>query len=117
MGFEVIITKIPWKEILKQAPLLVDAARKMIDAIKKDPPASKITLAKKEDPIAIVQSEIQGLKENEIKQAEIVSNLAVQVQAVSDALKIVSSRLTIFIGISIVSVTVSIALIFYIFMR
>jgi len=115
MALGEILTKIPWKDILTKGPTLVDAGRRLYDSVKKEPPKIQKSPDNKNeisDTLKSLRREVEELRDTNMKQAEIISSLTVQVQEISNALSVVSSRMYVFLGISFVSLLVSMVLIF-----
>lgn len=91
MSFVAIISKIPWKEIGIASPQLVEVAKKIWKKV-----STRIGLSKptKELPsLENLNKRIEQLETNEIQQAELVKNMAMQTGELSSALEIISKRL------------------------
>ena len=85
MGIGVVLGRIPWREILKIAPALVESARKLYESLGKRG----------------VQKTIEGLQSNDAQQAELISKLAVQTQGLSNGLRVLAARVTLLLCVSV----------------
>ncbi len=112
MGLE-ILAKIPWKEIGKFSPLILDVAMKINKAVQKRFTGGK---SKENETNTINNSKeyldrINQLEENEIEQAQLVQNMASQLNTLSDVIKILSKRIYLAYVLSGISILASIVVI------
>ncbi len=97
----VALTKIPWSKVGKTSLLLLEAARKIYDTIARHANSSK---SKKKDAkisITVLNNRIKTLENNEVEQAKLISQIAGQIEVLSNSLRVVGARfnLTLFISI------------------
>ena len=91
MSVITVLSKIPWKGIGKASPMIVDMALKIW---KKVSTTIGLSLPAKENlSLENLNKRIGQLESNEIQQAELVKNMAIQVNELSTALGIISRRL------------------------
>ena len=107
MSFVAIISKIPWKAIGIASPQLVGVARKIWKNV-----SARIGLANPTKELPSMENLIQRIEQletNEIQQAELVKNMALQTCELSSALEIISKRLqlvTILAAIAVIGFVV-----------
>jgi len=112
-------SKIPWKMLLKNGVTLVDAARKIHETIKKHRGKKYHSKGKKENlenKIADIEDRIKSLEGNEEEKAKLSTDMANQIQSISNNMNIMNSRIILFIWVSIAALVVGIiSLLLYIF--
>jgi len=102
MSFAVIISKIPWKQIGLASPQIVEVAKKIWKKV-----STRIGLSKpiKDLPsLGNLNKRIEQLEANEIQQAELVKNMAIQTGELSSALGIISKRLLLVTILAVLAV-------------
>lgn len=112
MSFVTIISRIPWKEIGLASPQMVEVAKIIWKKVSATIGLSKPT---KELPsLENLRQRIEQLEANEIQQAELVKNMAMQAGELATALRIISKRLQLvtilavvaFIGFAILAIKI-----------
>ena len=88
-----LLASIPWPALLGRAPWLVDSARDLYEALRKrrEKPEGQPLSATLED----LSSRLDELEDHQTRQAELLSQMAAQEEAISRGLRIVSTRLLI----------------------
>jgi hypothetical protein len=101
------LKKIPWKEIKKYGPIIVEAAIKIFNGVKKYIVGNSKE-GSKHRKVSLEQLEKRvGLLENhEIEQAELLNKIAVQINDLSNAIKIISNRTMLALLISLMSLII-----------
>lgn len=88
-----ILAKIPWKEILKYSPIIVDTADKIYDTVRKYiSPEDTTSRIKKTVSLGDLARRLQKLEEHELAQAELVQNIAKQLNEIVLASKVIANR-------------------------
>ena len=85
------LASIPWPALLGHAPWLVDSARDLYETLRnrREKPESQPLSATLED----ISSRLDELEDHQTRQAELLSRMAAQEEAISRGLRIVSTRL------------------------
>ena len=73
-----LVDKVPWKEIIKSAPQLMDATRKLAESL-----SERKKSRTKRPTISEIQSRVEELESGNSRQAELVAEIATQVEAFS----------------------------------
>ena len=87
--------KIPWVSILKNAPLIAEAARKIYEAIKEHRKSTKPPPKQIENIVSSLNIRVESLENNEVEQAKLTSNIADQMEIYSNNLRVISLRVNI----------------------
>jgi hypothetical protein len=111
MGFLTILSIIPWDKILKYSPIIVEADEKIFSSVnkyfgstsKEGGKPHKVSLEQLDKRIAL-------LEQNELEQADLIEKIAVQINELSIAAKIVSNRTLLALSISSLSLIISLVL-------
>ena len=115
MAWLTIITKIPWKEIAKFAPTILDTAIKINKSVQKHLLRGNInplnTNNISNENSKNIMERIKSLEENEIEQSELVKNMATQLSKLSNAAEILSKRIILAMVISGLSIILTIIMI------
>lgn len=114
MGLTKTLLTIPWRDIINNAPLIVEAAKKAYKTINKNPvPPKELPGRIPEDAQSLTElmEIVEELRLNEVRQAKLVSDLAEQVKALSEGIQAISVRLTLFMIIAVVSMLLSLFLV------
>lgn len=93
------ISSIPWKEIIKAVPLVVESARKFYLTRRGRSDAQKDTVIEDDQSVARTEDRLRTLEDDATSQAEIVAQMAEQVEALSMGLRTLSVRATVFMWI------------------
>ena len=80
-----ILSRIPWKEILKYGPIIIDAASNLLSRNK----AAKI------GPADTLEMRIARLEQNEKDQAELIKNMAERQEILVQSIQVLNARLKI----------------------
>jgi len=102
MSFVTIISKIPWKEIGIASPQIVQVAKKIWKKV-----SARIGLSKPTMELPSLENlnrRMEQLEANEIQQAELVKNMAMQTCELSSALEIISKRLQLVTVLAVIAV-------------
>lgn len=113
MGLAKTLFNIPWKDIIDNAPLIFEAAKKAYKTVNKSPvPPKELPGRKVEEVQSLTElmEIVEELKTNEIREAKLVSDLAEQVKALSEGIQVISFRLNLFLIIAVVSLVLSLFL-------
>jgi hypothetical protein len=94
------MTRVPWKELIRYAPQMIDRTERVIGLIRAsraarvDPDAA--------DDAALIQmaKRIDALEQSVVAQAELLSQAAAQQADLSRALRVLSTRVTIALWLS-----------------
>ncbi len=86
-----LLANIPWPTLLDRAPWLVDSARDLYESLRKrrEEPEDRPLSA----TIGDISSRLNELEDHQTRQAELLSRMAAQEEAMSKGLRIVSTRL------------------------
>ena len=88
-----LLANIPWPTLLNRAPWLVDSARDLYETLRKrrEEPEGQPLSATVED----ISSRLDELEDHQTRQAELLSRMAAQEEAISRGLSIISTRLLV----------------------
>ena len=98
--------KISWTLILTQAPRIVSSATKLYDTLRKRRTTASASTKAPDSPPSItvtvdeIKSRVESLEQNETTQAELISQIAAQGEALSHGLQVVSARQTLLLWVS-----------------
>lgn len=109
MSAATIISKIPWGKIKKYGPIIIKTASILYEKLKerfgkKDPNKSEPSSTQS------LEDRISRLESNELQQAELVSNIAKQLEELTTGLEITSKRATLSLVFSAVALAVTMTL-------
>jgi hypothetical protein len=105
-GAGVSLFKLPWKEILKYTPVLIEMATSVKENLgRRESPQAKAS----EASMAELTKRLGTLERSALEQAELLSKLAAQLETLSGALRVVSIRATVAAGLSVAAVLIAIA--------
>jgi len=93
-----VLTVVPWKEVIKSAPKLVESARKILERRSKekedrDAPSDILTLEHVGASVDMLKSDLHHINIDATEQADLASQLAAQVEALSRGLEEMTSSL------------------------
>ena len=101
------LSAVPWKEVIKAAPMLVAPARRLYESLRKrdDSAAGKATsepdsLSAFSAAFDEMRSSLDALEASETTQAKLISQMAAQGEALSRGLRAVSARQTMLMWLS-----------------
>jgi len=104
------MTKLPWKQLIVLAPEVAKAAKSIWGNWASRPKPVPIDTAKSmDDQIAEVSRRLQSLEANEKGQAEVIGQMAEQLQGIATGLKETASRQTRLAWIAGAALLVSLA--------
>jgi nitrogen-specific signal transduction histidine kinase len=91
MSASLILAAIPWTEILKYSPIIVETAGKIYDSVRRyiSPEEGR---GKKAVSLGDVARRVRQLEENELAQAELIQNIAKQLNEIALAAKVTANR-------------------------
>jgi len=105
-----VLSKIQWDEILKYSPIIAETGGKIFNSVKKyfgetsiDGKPAKVSLEQ-------LGKRVRLLEQNELEQADLLDKIAVQINELSNASKIISSRTLLALSISSLSLLISLFL-------
>jgi len=87
-----VLTKVPWKELLKYGPVILDAATGLLARNK----------AAKTDPADPLEIRIARLEQNEKDQAELVKSMAERQEVLVQSIDVLNARLKLSFLLSVV---------------
>jgi hypothetical protein len=115
MPFTIALGAIPWKMILTTTPPIVSEARKLYEVISKDrstknssPTVGVTNLSEVSKTLSELRLRVEEMEAHDAKQAELISQIAHQGEALSQGLKILASRMTILIWMAASAIIVAV---------
>jgi hypothetical protein len=76
---------VPWAQIVRLMPSILDLSHELLKRTRRLPASEPPVQSDHASAIAALQSRIQGLEENERRQAELVTNMADQLEQLTTA--------------------------------
>jgi hypothetical protein len=109
-----LLTKIPWTQIIKYSPLILKASKDIYENVrdyisKKGKRPGDVSSA---PDIAELEKRITALERNELAQAELAEKMAEQIQNLTEAVRVLSIRLNYAFWFSFIAIIISIVVIF-----
>jgi hypothetical protein len=105
--FRTAIKAIPWEELIKQAPRILTAAAGLLGKTKKpnptQPPSSDLNAQ-----ISQLREDIKRIQETEPQQADLMKDIAKQVELLSEGLGVLRARISLFAGLSAAALILSV---------
>jgi len=104
-----VLANLPWKEILKVLPALVNAATNLWDKTKSQPKAAPINPTDEpQKQLKAIIERLQYLEESEAAQANLIKQLLEQLQGVSAGLTEISKRsnMSLYLGFGAFAVSI-----------
>ncbi len=89
-----VLTKIPWKEIVKYGPVIIDTASNLLSRNR----------SAKTGPADTVEMRIARLEQNEKDQAELIKNMAERQEILVQSIQVLNTRLKMSFSISMLLV-------------
>ncbi len=112
MGTLAILSLIPWDTIFKYSPMIVEAGQKLFSSVNKYfGSTSKEGGKLKKVSLEQLDKRIKLLEQNEVEQADLIEKIAVQINELSIAAKIISDRTLLALSISTLSLLISLVLV------
>ena len=107
MSASIILATIPWTEILKYSPIIVETAGKIYDTVRRyiSPEAGG---GKRAVSLGDVARRVRQLEENELAQAELVQNIAKQLNEIALAAKVTANRSWIALSFGVTAFVLSV---------
>lgn len=99
---------VPWLKIVQLAPSIIDVSRELLKLSKKTPQAP--TVANTLESESELAERIVALEENERRQAELVSQMAQQLDALSQAVTILHRRM-LWLGGTVITLVIALAIV------
>ncbi len=100
------MTAIPWKEILTTTPFVVDSARRLYDFTRKRT-ESRVETDPAPDQLVELKAKIIELEAINTRQAELLTQLAAQVEGLTEVTQALAGRVAFLTAVSIVAVLVA----------
>ena len=118
MGVFTVLSMIPWDKIFKYTPIIVEAGEKIFNSVNKYF-GSDSKEGGKPHKVSMEQlnKRITLLEQNELEQADLIEKIAVQINELSIAAKIISNRTLLALSISSLSLVISLVLLVIRFVR
>ena len=118
MGVLTLLSMIPWDTIFKYSPIIVESSQKIFNSVNKYF-GNALNESGKTQKISLEQLDkrIKLLEQNELEQADIIEKIAVQINELSIAAKIISNRTLLALSISSLSLVISLFLLVLIVVR
>ena len=106
-----VLSKIPWNDILKYSPIIAETSGKIFNSVKKYFGETSIESGKP-TKVSLEQlgRRVKLLEQNELEQADLLDKIAVQINELSNASKIISNRTLLALSISSLSLLISLFL-------
>jgi hypothetical protein len=105
---------VPWKEVLRYAPQMIDRTEQLVEFLRANR-ARRVDAEADEPDAAVTEllAKLDAIEQNIVAQAELLSQAAAQQERLSQALRILSTRVTIALwlsGAALVAAVVAIAI-------
>jgi len=111
MGAFTLLSMIPWDTIFKYSPIIVEAGQKIFNSVNKYfGNTLKESGKPKKASLEQLDKRIKLLEQNELEQADLLEKIAVQINELSVAAKIISNRTLLALSISSLSLVISLVL-------
>ncbi|MFB3818730.1 MAG: hypothetical protein ACE147_13795 [Candidatus Methylomirabilales bacterium] len=89
-----LVTRVPWRQVLRYAPQILDGTERLVDLVRSnratrvDPGAGPLP------PESELAERLAALERDQAAQAELLSQLAEQQARLSEALRVLATRVT-----------------------
>jgi hypothetical protein len=111
MGFLTFLSIIPWDKILKYSPMIVEAGERIYNSVNKYfGITSKEVGSPHEISLEQLDTRMKLLEQSELEQADLLEKIAIQINELSIAAKIISNRTLLALSISSLSLVISLVL-------
>jgi hypothetical protein len=111
MGTFAILSLIPWDTIFKYSPMIVEAGQKLFISVNKYfGGASKESGKHQKISLEQLDKRIRLLEQNELEQADLIEKIAIQVNELSIAARIISNRTLLALSFSSLALIISLTL-------
>jgi len=112
-----VLSKIPWDDILKYSPIIAETGGKIFNSVKKY--FGETSIEGKPAKVSLEQlgKRVKLLEQNELEQADLIDKIAVQINELSNASKIISNRTLLALSISSLSLVISLVLLIMVFVK
>ena len=112
MGTIALLSIIPWETIFKYSPMIVEAGGKIFNNVNKYfGSASKEGGKQQKVSLEQLDKRIKFLEQNELEQGDLIEKIALQINELSRAAKIISNRTLLALSISSLSLIISLVLV------
>jgi hypothetical protein len=89
-----LVTRVPWKQVLRYAPQILDGTERLVDLVRSNR-ATRVDPGAGPVPSELELAErLAALERDQAAQAELLSRLATQQARLSEALRVLSTRVT-----------------------
>jgi hypothetical protein len=118
MGLPPVVSAIPWGKIITYGPTIVETAGALLDSVRKRFGKKKGAAASPDQAdlsLAALADRVSALEANEVRQAELVADMANQLGDISKALEVMSKRIALATYVSLtalVAVLILVAVVF-----
>jgi hypothetical protein len=111
MGVFAILSLIPWETILKYSPIIVETGGRILKRVNTYIGTTANEGGKRRNiSLEQLDKRIKALEQNEVEQADLIDKIAVQINELSIAAKIISNRTLLALSISSLSLVISLVL-------
>jgi hypothetical protein len=111
MGTFAILSLIPWDTIFKYSPMIVEAGQNLFISVNKYfGGASKESSKHQKISLEQLDKRVKLLEQNELDQADLIEKIAIQVNELSIAARIISNRTLLALSFSSLALIISLAL-------
>ncbi len=96
MAFWSLMSRVPWREVIRYAPHVIDRAERLVDFMRAsrakavDPRSGRAQV-----PVDELPERVAAVEQAQITQAELLSQVAKEMEKVSEALRTVAARVTL----------------------
>lgn len=109
-----LLTKIPWTQIIKYSPLILKTSKEVYENVrdyiaKRGKRPNEISAS---SDSAELEKRISALERNELMQAELVAKMAEQIQNLTEAVRVLAIRLNYAFWFSFLAILISLIAIF-----
>ena len=112
MGTFALLSLIPWDTIFRYSPAIVEAGQRLFNSVNKYfGGASKESGKHQKISLEQLDKRIKLLEQNELEQADLIEKIAIQINELTIAAKIISNRTLLALSISSLSLIISCVLV------
>ena len=114
MLFAAALSKVPWTLIITQAPKIAGEARKIFETVSKrrstaraSATADSANMTSVSQALDQLRSMVEELESHDVEQAELITQIATQGEALSRALQIIAGRVNALLWIAATAILVA----------
>ena len=112
MGTFALLSLIPWDTIFKYSPAIVEAGQRLFNSVNKYFGGTSKEIGKHQKiSLEQLDKRIKLLEQNELEQAVLIEKIAIQINELTIAAKIISNRTLLALSISSLSLIISCVLV------